>query len=102
MGSVDTPAAGGRLEDPTLSELLLARLEDDEAVTRAFLETEDRELLSPTMWHALAAALDACRARQRLVTEHVAAGHRDCRCATLRMLAAGLGHDGGDRRGLRA
>jgi len=101
MGSVDTHAAGGRLRDPTLSEFLIARLEEDEAVTRACLEADDPELLSPTMRQALTAALEACRARQRLVLEHVAAGHKDCRCATLRMLAAGLGYDGGDLRGRR-
>ena len=87
MGDVDTRPFGDR-DSRTLVDFLLARIDEDEAVARAYLESRDGASPSPLVRRVMERALDDCRARRRLVVEHAAAPHPDSGCTALKLLAA--------------
>ncbi|GAA2143663.1 hypothetical protein GCM10009844_16300 [Nocardioides koreensis] len=87
MGSIDTRQFGDR-DSLTLVEFLLARITEDEAVARAYLDREGASP-SPLVRRVMERALDDCLARRRLVVEHAAAPHPDRVCTALKLLAAG-------------
>ena len=87
MGRIDTRPFGDR-DSLTLVEFLLARIDEDEAVARAYLESRGGTSPSPLVRRVMERALDDCQARRRLVVEHAAAPHPDSACTALKLLAA--------------
>lgn len=76
---------GARRADCTsLSEFLIARIDEEEAAARGFLSSTAP--LSSMVHQVLERALDACCTRRAMIAEH--ATHGDCTCTTLRLLAA--------------
>ena len=73
-----------RVDSTSLSEFLIARIDEEEATARGFLTSAAP--LSSMVHQVLERALDACCTRREMIAEH--ATHGDCTCTTLRLLAA--------------
>ena len=82
--SFETNSAVRRVDSTSLSAFLIARIDEEEAVTRGCLASTAP--LSSMVHQVLERALDACGTRRRMIAEH--ATHGDCTCTTLRLLAA--------------
>ena len=88
MGSFETRSFGGD-DGVTLVEFLLARIDEDEAVARAYLGPDPVPWPSPVVRAVMERALEACQARRRLVAEHLHDTHPVSSCTALKLLAAG-------------
>ena len=82
--SFEKHGAVRRDDGPSLSDFLIARIDEEEAVARGCLASTAP--LGAVVHQVLERALDACGTRRRMVAEHAA--HGDCTCTTLRLLAA--------------
>ena len=76
MGRIDTRPFGDR-DSLTLVEFLLARIDEDEAVARAYLESRGGTSPSPLVRRVMERALDDCQARRCTALKLLAAAHRD-------------------------